>query len=245
MEYLKTVALRLFQSGSMGSDMSPLDAPDNYTTPIRSLFLRAPAAPTDHLRSPASSSSYLSSASSFWMSRPWRRSFPGVCTWRVPWRNLATKRRAAVLACILLAILVWISPSPAIRHRRAGSIDDERRYLEAKGGSSRSGSGSDPVRWLQQNSNDKQAIPESGFSFSRAFGYPSRPRAALISLVRNSELQGIMQSMRQLEFRWNHKYQYPWVFFNDEPFTPEFKVSALTGYLNVDADGHMRPPLRA
>jgi len=29
----------------------------------------------------------------------------------------------------------------------------------------------------------------------------------LISLVRNSELEGMMQSMRQLEFRWNRKYQ--------------------------------------
>ena len=35
-----------------------------------------------------------------------------------------------------------------------------------------------------------------------------------------------MQSMRQLEFHWNRKYQYPWVFFNDEPFSEEFKVSA-------------------
>lgn len=33
-----------------------------------------------------------------------------------------------------------------------------------------------------------------------------------------------MQSMRQLEHQWNRKYQYPWVFFNDEPFSAEFKV---------------------
>ncbi|EHL03139.1 putative Alpha-1,2 mannosyltransferase KTR1 [Glarea lozoyensis 74030] len=29
--------------------------------------------------------------------------------------------------------------------------------------------------------------------------------------------------MKQLEERWNSKYQYPWIFFNDEPFTDEFK----------------------
>ncbi|SLM35692.1 glycosyltransferase family 15 protein [Lasallia pustulata] len=34
-----------------------------------------------------------------------------------------------------------------------------------------------------------------------------------------------MQSMRQLEFHWNHKYQYPWVFFNDEPFSQEFRLA--------------------
>lgn len=54
--------------------------------------------------------------------------------------------------------------------------------------------------------------------------FSPKPRAALISLVRNSELPGLMQSMRQLEYRWNRKYQYPWIFFNDEPFSDEFKV---------------------
>ncbi|MCJ1422477.1 hypothetical protein MMC29_000357 [Sticta canariensis] len=53
----------------------------------------------------------------------------------------------------------------------------------------------------------------------------TKPRAALISLVRNSELSGMMQSMRQLEYQWNRKYNYPWIFFNDEPFTDEFKAA--------------------
>lgn len=65
--------------------------------------------------------------------------------------------------------------------------------------------GPDPIRWLEQNSNNKYAV-------SKGFHLPSldwnrRPKAALISLVRNSELEGMMQSMRQLEFRWNRKYQ--------------------------------------
>jgi len=48
-------------------------------------------------------------------------------------------------------------------------------------------------------------------------------RAALISLVRNEDLQGIVSSMRQLEAVWNSKYNYPWIFFNNVPFTEEFK----------------------
>lgn len=40
-----------------------------------------------------------------------------------------------------------------------------------------------------------------------AIGRNTRPRAALVSLVRNSELPGMMQSMRQLELPWNRKYQ--------------------------------------
>ena len=54
--------------------------------------------------------------------------------------------------------------------------------------------------------------------------YAGRPRAALISLVRNQELDGILQSMRQLEYHWNRRYNYPWIFFNEQPFSEEFKV---------------------
>ena len=84
-----------------------------------------------------------------------------------------------------------------------------------------------PMKWLEHNSNNKHAdnhkmgllksVPSLGH-------HSAKPRAALISLVRNQELPGLMQSMRQLEYQWNRKYNYPWIFFNDEPFTEEFKV---------------------
>ena len=86
----------------------------------------------------------------------------------------------------------------------------------------------DPIHWLEQNSNNKHAEnTRLGLLNSvPSFGHHStKPKAALISLVRNSELPGLMQSMRQLEFQWNRKYNYPWIFFNDEPFSDEFKVS--------------------
>ncbi len=48
--------------------------------------------------------------------------------------------------------------------------------------------------------------------------------------MRNSELEGILSSMEDLERTWNHKFNYPWTFFNDEPFSEEFKekTSAAT-----------------
>lgn len=33
----------------------------------------------------------------------------------------------------------------------------------------------------------------------------------------------MLQSMADLERTWNHKFNYPWTFFNDVPFTAEFK----------------------
>ncbi|KAH6686270.1 putative alpha-1, 2-mannosyltransferase [Plectosphaerella plurivora] len=50
-----------------------------------------------------------------------------------------------------------------------------------------------------------------------------RINATILALVRNSELPGMLQSMRDLERTWNHKFNYPWTFFNDKPFSEEFK----------------------
>ena len=95
--------------------------------------------------------------------------------------------------------------------------------------------------WLRDNSNDVHAFEYvrdgkplrqqlfSGQNLLRALGLSSmrssRPNAAIISLVRNEELDGIVQSMSQLEMRWNWKYRYPWVFLSESEFSEEFKVS--------------------
>jgi Glycolipid 2-alpha-mannosyltransferase len=75
----------------------------------------------------------------------------------------------------------------------------------------------DPETWIRKQSalSDEESVRQP------------RPKAALISLVRNEELGGILQSMRQLEYHWNHKYNYPWIFFSEKPFSDEFKASAL------------------
>ncbi|OQV03708.1 hypothetical protein CLAIMM_08722 [Cladophialophora immunda] len=56
-------------------------------------------------------------------------------------------------------------------------------------------------------------------------GNQSSPRndSAIIALVRTEELEGMIYSMRQMEENFNAKFGYPWIFFNDQPFTEEFK----------------------
>jgi len=51
----------------------------------------------------------------------------------------------------------------------------------------------------------------------------SRINATLLALVRNEELDGMLQAMGDLERTWNHKFNYPWTFFNEVPFSAEFK----------------------
>jgi hypothetical protein len=50
-----------------------------------------------------------------------------------------------------------------------------------------------------------------------------RVKGAFVVLVRNSEVYALRSSMRYLEDRFNHKYNYPYIFLNEEPFTEEFK----------------------
>ncbi|KAJ2745371.1 hypothetical protein GGI20_002216 [Coemansia sp. BCRC 34301] len=55
-------------------------------------------------------------------------------------------------------------------------------------------------------------------------------RAAMVALVRNSELDGIRATIRQVEDRFNREFGYPYILLNDEEFTDEFKdkVQAMT-----------------
>ena len=45
----------------------------------------------------------------------------------------------------------------------------------------------------------------------------------IVSLARNTDLEGVVSSMEQMEDRFNKKFQYPYVFLNDVPFDDTFK----------------------
>ena len=50
-----------------------------------------------------------------------------------------------------------------------------------------------------------------------------RANATFVILTRNSDLDGIIRSIRDIEDRFNRKYNYPYVLLNEVPFTEEFK----------------------
>jgi len=59
---------------------------------------------------------------------------------------------------------------------------------------------------------------------SNAPSSPPQPHcenATFFMLTTNSEsdIRGAVQSVRQLEDRFNHKHHYPWIFLNDKPFS--------------------------
>ncbi|CCA77793.1 probable mannosyltransferase involved in N-linked and O-linked glycosylation [Serendipita indica DSM 11827] len=50
-----------------------------------------------------------------------------------------------------------------------------------------------------------------------------KANATFVILARNADLNGVMESIRQLEDRFNRHYHYPYVFLNEKPFSEEFK----------------------
>ncbi|ODV69435.1 glycosyl transferase [Hyphopichia burtonii NRRL Y-1933] len=52
-----------------------------------------------------------------------------------------------------------------------------------------------------------------------------RMKATFVTLARNSDLNSLLGSIRQVEDRFNSKFHYDWVFLNDQPFSDEFKAA--------------------
>jgi Glycolipid 2-alpha-mannosyltransferase len=130
-------------------------------------------------------------------------------------------RWLTILFCLVATFAIW-HWSPPSQEGVALSLSEYSSTVALQVLRPHGSSGSrptDPEQWLNENSEVAVSRKQRWWKKS-----PTKPRAAIISLVRNEELEGIMQSMRQLEYHWNMKYQYPWVFFNEKPFSDEFKV---------------------
>ncbi|KAI9310602.1 glycosyltransferase family 15 protein [Dichotomocladium elegans] len=56
----------------------------------------------------------------------------------------------------------------------------------------------------------------------------TRANAAFVILTRNSELDALRKTIQQLEARFNSKFNYPYIFLNDEEFTEEFRELTMS-----------------
>jgi alpha 1,2-mannosyltransferase len=54
--------------------------------------------------------------------------------------------------------------------------------------------------------------------------YTPRANATFVILARNSEIEGAVNAIRALEDRFNRRHHYPYVYLNDEEFSPDFKT---------------------
>lgn len=156
--------------------------------------------------------------------------------------------RLTIIFVFMVALFLFLIPRANMRHHDPMATNPQPKYrpirpelLPTKQRRS------DPIKWLEPNSNNKYAVSESSFPHLTLSNVRPRPKAAIISLVRNQELEEMIQSMQHMEYRWNRKYQYPRVFFNDVPFTDEFKSASqnLTSsqcYYELVPRGHWSLP---
>ncbi|CAE6440725.1 unnamed protein product [Rhizoctonia solani] len=95
--------------------------------------------------------------------------------------------------------------------------------------------------WSASGPPYKETIPSASANVTE------RVNAAFVVLARNGDLPGILESIKQMEDRFNKKYQYPYVFLNEEPFSDEFKkwttevVGSKTIYGQIPHDHWFQP----
>lgn len=84
------------------------------------------------------------------------------------------------------------------------------------------------------------------FKFPKYTG--KKEKATFVTLARNSDLYSLIPAIKSVEDRFNHKFQYDWVFLNDDEFTEEFKrvtsalVSGETKYGLIPEEHWSFPP---
>lgn len=106
-----------------------------------------------------------------------------------------------------------------------------------------------PTESLRKDAGIQQQIPlESSNATTGTFRVsPRKANAALVILARNSDLKGVLESMKHMENTFNKRFQYPWVFLNEEPFSDDFKkyvfmiqflINFSPGCVQVHSRGH-------
>jgi alpha 1,2-mannosyltransferase len=74
-------------------------------------------------------------------------------------------------------------------------------------------------------------VPEEYYTADKPKVHAGRKaNATFVILARNGDLPGVIHSMKQMEDRFNKKFNYPYTFLNEEPFSNDFKkrVSEIT-----------------
>jgi hypothetical protein len=67
-----------------------------------------------------------------------------------------------------------------------------------------------------------------------------RKNGCILVLVANSDLKNLSKLIKRFELVFNKKYNYPYILFNDKPFTPEFKAQA-TKYTESEVEFGLIP----
>ncbi|KAF8879574.1 glycosyltransferase family 15 protein [Infundibulicybe gibba] len=125
-----------------------------------------------------------------------------------------TPTRYILLALGIIISLHYILSFTQEEYGRATSLSNITSKLK--------GGGSD---------SSKSHVPDDYLSISHSANVTGRrANATFVILARNNDLDSTVRSIREIEERFNRKYNYPYTLLNEEPFNDDFKkrISVLT-----------------
>jgi len=165
--------------------------------------------------------------------------------------------RYILFAFFIIAVLYFVNNTGPVPI--APPLDHERQSTGAQSGSQdgtapaqgqnqqgmtpKYGSGLDPADFpMAMSANDP------GWNDLAGIKAGPRVNATFVTLARNGDVWEIAKSIRQVEDRFNRRYNYDWVFLNDKPFDETFKrittslVSGNTFYGEIAEEHWSFPP---
>ncbi|KAJ7905508.1 glycosyltransferase family 15 protein [Mycena olivaceomarginata] len=71
-------------------------------------------------------------------------------------------------------------------------------------------------------------VPEDYYTGAHPSPVGRKANAVFVMLARNGDLENAVASIKQMEDRFNKKFNYPYVFLNEQPFSEEFKARITT-----------------
>ncbi|KAL9061326.1 MAG: hypothetical protein Q9162_000200 [Coniocarpon cinnabarinum] len=116
-----------------------------------------------------------------------------------------------------------------------GEKESDKSDKSSHGKSSKTGNKNKTPSKKPAQDKDSAKTPNKG-SLGGAKSSAPKQNATFVTLARNSDIWEISKSIRQVEDRFNHRYNYDWVFLNDKEFDDDFKrittnlVSGKTRY---------------
>ncbi|KAI9502617.1 glycolipid 2-alpha-mannosyltransferase-domain-containing protein [Coemansia spiralis] len=119
--------------------------------------------------------------------------------------NIKWRLVAIIASIVLLVHFLWLSP-----------------YLESQQ-PSQDGNLLDDTNAPNHENNDNDTGKGAGIIHPPAVTVTVTRETAFVILTRNKELDSLRETLAQLESRFNHRYHYPYVFLNNEPFSDKFK----------------------
>ncbi|KAK4248334.1 glycosyltransferase [Corynascus novoguineensis] len=135
--------------------------------------------------------------------------------------------RYIIVAFFTLAVIYFVSNSADVTNLRTHiSNADPNSHTPPDTGAPDDSPNNAKVRTAYDPAQFPMAMTPNDPGFDDLSGIKDGPRmnATFVTLARNSDVWEIAKSIRQVEDRFNRRYNYDWVFLNDKPFDDTFKT---------------------